>query len=62
MAQCFPTVQRRAATRQECEWKCIIPYCEKSGASLEQLGKYYKSVKVPQDVQPICGVAAEEYP
>ena len=49
----FITRRRRAVTREQCENRKIIPYCENIGISLHQFGMIYRSILIPPDLQPI---------
>ena len=53
LAATFPTVRRRAVTRQVCTMRGVRPYCEHPAVSLHQFGIIYKSILIPQDLQPI---------
>ena len=44
MIRSFPTIRRRAVTKQDCEDRCIRPYCEHPAISLHQFGIIYRAI------------------
>ena len=49
----FLTRRCRAVTKEQCDKRNIIPYCENLGISLHQFGMIYRSILIPPDLQPI---------